>query len=391
MGPDGDVLGQVEEDNVVYDEMVFDDNADMYLDEQICVDDLGVEEVGEFVQVERQGLVPMQRTYTTLDKENAAGDSKSGMVQFGMHQSAMSDMLGPSTSRAQSNSYFATGSNRPSLPSIGQYPPRAKSKKRAVIGSKKPCNCTKSQCLKLYCDCFANGEFCRDCNCKDCHNNMNHESERTVAIKQSLERNPNAFKPKIGPAGARGRVDAATERLHQKGCHCKKSSCLKNYCECYEAKVACTSRCKCNSCRNTEADRFRKEQSQPPARDTKVTPTSLLSLVGNSSEGVPSTSGSYSDEESDGEGQKDPKTLPWFYMTDGVIEAATMCMIAQTDDLMNSTDHPPDDAVLERCVLSEFANCVKQIIESAASPGSGTGSAIPPWEQEPAELMGRKD
>lgn len=63
---------------------------------------------------------------------------------------------------------------------------------------KKPCNCTKSMCLKLYCDCFANGEFCRDCNCKDCHNNMEYEAERSRAIKQSLERNPQAFQPKIG-------------------------------------------------------------------------------------------------------------------------------------------------------------------------------------------------
>lgn len=47
------------------------------------------------------------------------------------------------------------------------------------------------------------------------------------------------------------------ERLHQKGCHCKKSNCLKNYCECYEAKVPCTERCKCGSCRNTEADRHK--------------------------------------------------------------------------------------------------------------------------------------
>ena len=29
----------------------------------------------------------------------------------------------------------------------------------AGVRPRKPCNCTKSQCLKLYCDCFANGEF----------------------------------------------------------------------------------------------------------------------------------------------------------------------------------------------------------------------------------------
>ncbi|EYC05107.1 hypothetical protein Y032_0084g1780 [Ancylostoma ceylanicum] len=73
-----------------------------------------------------------------------------------------------------------------------------KQKKKPLPGQRKPCNCTKSMCLKLYCDCFANGEFCVDCNCKDCHNNLEHDADRSKAIKQSLERNPNAFKPKIG-------------------------------------------------------------------------------------------------------------------------------------------------------------------------------------------------
>lgn len=59
---------------------------------------------------------------------------------------------------------------------------------------RKHCNCTKSQCLKLYCDCFANGEFCKDCNCKDCFNNIDYEEERQKAIRICLERNPHAFK-----------------------------------------------------------------------------------------------------------------------------------------------------------------------------------------------------
>ena len=36
----------------------------------------------------------------------------------------------------------------------------------------KPCNCEKSQCLKLYCECFARNELCtKYCNCRDCKNN----------------------------------------------------------------------------------------------------------------------------------------------------------------------------------------------------------------------------
>lgn len=59
---------------------------------------------------------------------------------------------------------------------------------------RKHCNCSKSQCLKLYCDCFASGQFCQDCNCRDCSNNLEHEDDRQRAIKSCLERNPEAFK-----------------------------------------------------------------------------------------------------------------------------------------------------------------------------------------------------
>lgn len=118
---------------------------------------------------------------------------------------------------------------------------------------RKPCNCTKSQCLKLYCDCFANGEFCSSCNCISCHNNLDHEEERQKAIRQCLERNPHAFHPKIG----KGRA-GDTERRHTKGCNCRRSGCLKNYCECYEAKILCSGLCKCCGCKNFEESFERK-------------------------------------------------------------------------------------------------------------------------------------
>lgn len=54
-----------------------------------------------------------------------------------------------------------------------------------------------SQCCR-YCDCFANGEFCHNCNCTNCANNLEHEEERSRAIKSCLDRNPMAFHPKIG-------------------------------------------------------------------------------------------------------------------------------------------------------------------------------------------------
>ncbi|VDQ14442.1 unnamed protein product, partial [Trichobilharzia regenti] len=92
--------------------------------------------------------------------------------------------------------------------------------------------------------CFAQGQLCQNCNCHNCMNNLAYEEERRRAIRMTLERNPTAFHPKIG----RGKG----ERKHTKGCNCKRSGCLKNYCECYEAKISCSDLCRCQGCCNTE-------------------------------------------------------------------------------------------------------------------------------------------
>ena len=40
------------------------------------------------------------------------------------------------------------------------------------------CNCTRSNCLKKYCECFKGGIKCTEsCRCRDCKNNENHDNE----------------------------------------------------------------------------------------------------------------------------------------------------------------------------------------------------------------------
>ena len=51
-------------------------------------------------------------------------------------------------------------------------------------------------------------------------------------------------------------------------CTCKRSKCLKRYCECFAADVACSSACKCLDCGNVEefsAERKRKRQAHSQA------------------------------------------------------------------------------------------------------------------------------
>jgi len=119
------------------------------------------------------------------------------------------------------------------------------------------CNCKKSRCLKLYCECFAAGIYCDNgsgvtCACQNCLNTSAHAALVAETRATVEARNPLAFLPKIvsQTLDARaGLLDASTPR-HKKGCHCKKSACLKKYCECFQAGVLCTSACRCDGCRN---------------------------------------------------------------------------------------------------------------------------------------------
>ncbi|XP_020889008.1 protein tesmin/TSO1-like CXC 8 isoform X1 [Arabidopsis lyrata subsp. lyrata] len=118
---------------------------------------------------------------------------------------------------------------------------------------RKRCRCKQSKCLKLYCDCFASGVLCTDCDCVDCHNNSDNYDARDAAVVNVLGRNPNAFNEKLFSSINDKQCKAAPDTrpgLLSRGCKCKRTKCLKKYCECFQANVLCSDNCKCINCKN---------------------------------------------------------------------------------------------------------------------------------------------
>ena len=105
-----------------------------------------------------------------------------------------------------------------------------------------------------------------ECKCKGCENDdttMERQQKREAAVAEMQKKKANAFQSRFGGDGE--------EKAHLTGCNCKRSGCIRRYCECFQSGVKCTEKCKCCDCKNPAGSNPNSKPMPPEAIKQTVT------------------------------------------------------------------------------------------------------------------------
>lgn len=125
------------------------------------------------------------------------------------------------------------------------------------------CRCKKTNCLKLYCECFLKGGICGlHCKCVDCMNTPAHQQIREMLLEDHYNKGTIAFNPLKPPA----ELPLEQPPKRERSCTCGKTGCNKKYCECFRNNSKCSPACKCRGCKNGNEGRSDEELAKLGAK-----------------------------------------------------------------------------------------------------------------------------